>query len=84
LQDEGLWWPTTVSNNLRSEPSERPGEASAMRHFLTRIAVALMLIGAVMLVADVGVAGLWIAVITIGIALVAIDAYRQRQGQQHT
>jgi membrane-bound ClpP family serine protease len=44
-----------------------------MRQPLTWIAVALMLTGAVMLVADVGVAGLWIAVITIGIALVAID-----------
>jgi len=54
-----------------------------MGHFVTWIAVALMLIGAVMLVADVGVAGLWIAVITIGIALVAIDAYRQRQRQHH-
>ena len=54
-----------------------------MGHFVTWIAVALMLIGAVMLVADVGVAGVWIAVITIGIALVAIDAYRQRQGQHH-
>ena len=54
-----------------------------MRHFMTWIAVALMLIGAVMLVADVGVAGLWIAVITIGIALVARDAYRQRQRQHH-
>ena len=54
-----------------------------MRHFMTWIAMALMLIGAVMLVADVGVAGLWIAVITIGIALVAIDAYRQPQRQHH-
>ena len=54
-----------------------------MGHFVTWIAVALMLIGAVMLVADVGVAGLWIAVITIGIALVAIDSYRQRQRQHH-
>ena len=54
-----------------------------MRHFVTWIAVTLMLIGAVMLVADIGVAGLWIAVITLGIALVAIDAYRRRQGQHH-
>ena len=37
------------------------------------IAVALMLIGAVMLVADIGAPALWIAVITAGIALVAID-----------
>jgi membrane-bound ClpP family serine protease len=50
---------------------------------LTWIAVALLLTGAVLLVADVGAAGLWIAVITIGIALVAIDGYRRRQGQHH-
>ncbi len=50
---------------------------------LNWIAVALMLTGAVMLVAGVGAAGLWIAVITIGIALVAIDAYRHRQGEHH-
>jgi hypothetical protein len=54
-----------------------------MRHLVTWIAVALMLVGAVMLVADIGVAGLWIAVITVGIALVAIDSYRQRQGRHH-
>jgi hypothetical protein len=68
---------------MRREPSKAPEEVYAMRQPLTWIAVALMLTGAVMLVADVGVAGLWIAVITIGIALVAIDAYRQRQGQHH-
>ena len=83
MQDEGLWSPTTVCNNLGRGPSEGPEEASAMRHSVTWIAVPLMLIGAAMLVADVGSAGLWIAVITIGIALVAIDAYRQRQGQHH-
>jgi hypothetical protein len=49
----------------------------------TWIAVALMLTGAVMLVADVGAAGLWIPVITVGIALVAIDVYRRRQRQPH-
>jgi hypothetical protein len=47
------------------------------------IAVALMLTGAVMLVVDVGAAALWIAVITIGIALVALDGYRHRHGQHH-
>jgi len=47
------------------------------------IAAALMLSGAVMLVADVGAAGLWIAVITIGIAVVVVDAYRRHQGQHH-
>lgn len=44
------------------------------------IAVPLMLIGAVLLVAGVGAAGLWIAVIAVGIALVAINLYRRRQG----
>jgi hypothetical protein len=42
-----------------------------------------MLTGAVMLVLGVGAAGLWIAVITVGIALVAIDAYRNRHGHHH-
>ena len=39
---------------------------------LIPIAVVLMLLGAVMLVTDVGASALWIAVITIGIALVVI------------
>jgi hypothetical protein len=43
------------------------------------VAVALMLIGAVMLVAGVGTPALWIAVITVGIALVAIDRIRARR-----
>jgi hypothetical protein len=42
------------------------------------IAVVLMLGGALMLVADVGAWALWIGVITIGIALVAIDRMRHR------
>jgi hypothetical protein len=46
------------------------------------LAVALMLLGAVMLTTEIGAAGLWIAVITIGIALVAIEARRRRQGQR--
>jgi hypothetical protein len=54
-----------------------------MKHPLTWISVVLMLTGAVLLVTDVGAAGLWIAVITIGIALVAGDAYRHRQAQHH-
>jgi membrane-bound ClpP family serine protease len=56
---------------------------SAMRQPLTWIAVALMLTGAILLVTDVGAAGLWIAVITIGIALVGIEAYRNRQEHHH-
>ena len=54
-----------------------------MRRPLIWIAVALMLVGAVLLVAGVGAAGLWIAVIASGIALVAIDGYRRRQGHHH-
>jgi hypothetical protein len=36
-------------------------------------AVALLLAGALMLILDVGPAGLWIAVIAVGIAVVAIE-----------
>ena len=54
-----------------------------MRHPLTWIAVALMLTGAVLLVTGVGAAGLWIGVITIGMALVAMEARRHRQGHRH-
>ena len=42
------------------------------------IAVVLMLMGAVMLIAGIGAPGLWIAVVTVGIALVAIDRTRSR------
>jgi hypothetical protein len=55
-----------------------------MRQPLTWIAVALLLTGAVLLVAGVGAAGLWIAVIAVGIALVAVEGYRGRQGHRHT
>ncbi|WP_157611070.1 hypothetical protein [Terrabacter sp. Soil810] len=54
-----------------------------MRQPLIWVAVALLLVGAVLLVADVGASGLWIAVITVGIALVAIESRRRRQGQHH-
>lgn len=43
------------------------------------IAIALMLMGAAMLLAGLGAAGLWIAVIAAGIGLVAIDT-SQRHG----
>ena len=36
------------------------------------IAVPLLLLGAVMLVADIGAAGIWIGVIAVGVAMVAI------------
>lgn len=54
-----------------------------MRQPLLWIAAALMLTGAVLLVAGVGAAGLWVAVITVGIAVVVVDAYRRRQEQHH-
>ena len=42
------------------------------------IAVALMLPGAAMLVTGIGSSALWIAVITVGIALVVVDRVRPR------
>ena len=46
--------------------------------YLDWIAVPILLFGAAMLIADIGASGLWIAVITVGIALVAVDAHRRR------
>ncbi len=43
------------------------------------IAIALLGIGAVMLVAGVGAPGLWIAVIAVGVALVAISRRRSNK-----
>jgi hypothetical protein len=43
---------------------------------LVWMAVVLMVMGAVMLIAGIGAPGLWIAVVTVGIALVAIDRTR--------
>ncbi len=51
-----------------------------MKQTVNWIAAALMLVGAVMLIAGFGVPGLWISVITIGIALMVIDAYRHARG----
>jgi hypothetical protein len=45
---------------------------------LVWIAVALMVAGAVMLIAGIGAPGLWIAVVTVGIAVVAIDRTQHR------
>jgi hypothetical protein len=45
---------------------------------LVWIAVVLMVMGAVMLIAGIGAPGLWIAVVTVGIALVVIDRTRRR------
>lgn len=41
--------------------------------YLSWIAVPIMLLGAAMLLADIGASGLWIAIIAVGIALVALD-----------
>ena len=43
-----------------------------MKRLLLWVAVPLMLLGAAMLIADIGATALWIAVIVVGIALVAI------------
>ena len=43
------------------------------------IAAAVLLIAAAMLVAGVGAAGLWMTVIAVGIAAVAIGLVRQRR-----
>ena len=45
---------------------------------LLGLAVALMLIGAVMLVAGFGATALWIGVVTVGIALTVIEISRGR------
>ena len=42
-------------------------------HPLLRLAVVLMIVGAVMLVGGIGASALWIAVIAVGIALVAVE-----------
>ena len=42
------------------------------------ITAALLLVAAAMLVAGVGAPGLWIAVIAVGIAVVAIERVRRR------
>jgi hypothetical protein len=84
LLDKGLWPPTTVSTNIRPAKNlRRYRSVSVLRQPLLWIAAAIILIGAVMLVADVRAAGLWVAVITIGIAVVVVDAYRRRQAQHH-
>ena len=44
------------------------------------IACALMLVAAAMLISDVGATALWIAVITVGVAMVVIAQARTRHG----
>jgi hypothetical protein len=55
-----------------------------MKHILAWLAVPLLLIGAGMLIGGVGTAALWIAVITVGIAMVAIDGSRHRHEHHPT
>ena len=43
-----------------------------MKRLLLWVAVPLMILGAAMLIADIGATALWIAVIAVGIALVVI------------
>ena len=71
---------TVLSVHPGSQTDRRLGAKGgvAMTAFIW-IAVVLMLIGAVMLVAGIGAPALWIAVITVGIALVAIDRIRARR-----
>jgi len=47
------------------------------------VAALLMLLGAVMLIVGYGASGLWISVITVGIAVVAIDLFRDRHSSVH-
>jgi hypothetical protein len=49
-----------------------------MRPLLLWIAVPLLLLGAGMLIAGVGAPGLWIAVITVGIALAVTGRVKRR------
>ncbi|HEX5298837.1 MAG TPA: hypothetical protein VFW50_17785 [Streptosporangiaceae bacterium] len=43
-----------------------------MKRLLLWVAVPLLLLGAAMLIADIGATALWIAVIALGIGLVAV------------
>jgi hypothetical protein len=47
-------------------------------NLLLWIAAPLLLLGAVMLIADVGAAGLWIAVIAVGLGMVVIGLASRR------
>ena len=49
-----------------------------MKRLLPWVAVPLLLLGAAMLIADIGASGLWIAVIAVGIALVAVGRVKPR------
>ena len=78
IGDERPWMAWRWASILVSETVAWSNGGAVMPAFIW-IAVALMLIGAVMLVADIGAPALWIAVITAGIALVAMDRIRARR-----
>ena len=46
---------------------------------LLYVAAVLMLVGAVLLIADVGASGLWIAAISVGLAVVAVNRVAVRR-----
>lgn len=52
--------------------------------YLSWIAVPIMLLGAAMLLVDIGASGLWIAIIAVGIALVALDVYERKHPHMTT
>ena len=76
-----------VPNDRGRQHEQRTTEALwevfTMRQPSIWIAVALMLTGAVMLVFGGGAAGLWIGVVTVGIVVVAIEFFRNRQADHH-
>jgi hypothetical protein len=74
-EDARLW---AASRSTRDPEEERQEVGIAMKHILVWLAVPLLLIGAAMLIGGLGATALWIAVITVGIALVAIDGNRHR------
>lgn len=43
------------------------------------VIAAVLLVAAAMLVTGIGTPGLWIAVIAVGVAVVAVDAVRRRR-----
>jgi hypothetical protein len=53
-------------------------EVLVMKPLLPWIAVPMMLLGASMLIADIGATATWIAIITVGIALVVIGRAKPR------
>jgi hypothetical protein len=68
--DQSLW------ANRSAEADADPG--GVVMKPLLWIAVPMFLLAAGMLIAGVGEAGLWIAVVAVGVAFVAIDVFRSR------